>query len=101
MILKILLQNFRTFYGIVYGSNNRRPSLIMDLIRAIVHSELSKRLALNEAIISLNLNYTAELSSVIYTGCLVNTLSSRNIPMLKVTYKTYIEVKNLIFPKKF
>jgi hypothetical protein len=32
-----------------------------------------------------------------YTTCLVHTLSSRNLPMLKGAYKSYVEVKNKIF----
>jgi hypothetical protein len=33
----------------------------------------------------------------VYTTCLVHALTSRNLPMLKGAYKTYVEVSN----KKF
>jgi hypothetical protein len=35
-----------------------------------------------------------------YTTCLVHTLSSRNLPMLKGYIQSYIEVRNFEFPKK-
>jgi hypothetical protein len=38
-----------------------------------------------------------KIQSLLYTTCLVHTLSSRNLPMLKGAYKSYVEVRK----KKF